>query len=60
MLDIRKMSFTVRVVNHWNWKPRDVVKAPSLDTIQAGWSSVQPHVAVNIPALCRGVGLDDF
>ena len=31
-LDIRKKSFTVRVVRHWNRLPRDVVDAPSVET----------------------------
>ena len=30
-LDIRKKSFTVRVVRHWNRFPSDVVYAPSLE-----------------------------
>ena len=30
-LDIRKWSFTVRVVRHWNRLPRDVADALSLD-----------------------------
>ena len=33
-LDIRKKSFTVRVVRHWNRLLRDVVDAPSLDTFK--------------------------
>ena len=34
-LDIRKKSFTVSVVRHWNMLPRDVVDAPSLETFKA-------------------------
>ncbi len=33
-LDIRKKSFTVRVVRHWNRLPRDVVDAPSMETFK--------------------------
>ena len=33
-LDIRKKSFTVRVVRHWKRLPRDVVDAPSLQTFK--------------------------
>ena len=34
-LDIRKKSFAVRVVGHWNSLTRDVVDALSLDTFKA-------------------------
>ena len=34
-LDIRKKSFTVRVVRHWHRLPRDVVDAPSMETFKA-------------------------
>jgi len=34
-LDTRKKFFTVRLVKHWNWWPREVVEAPSLETVKA-------------------------
>ena len=34
-LDIRKKSFTVRMVKHWNRLPSVVVDAPSLETVKA-------------------------
>ena len=33
-LDIRKRSFTVRVVRHWHRLPSAVVDAPSLETFK--------------------------
>ena len=33
-MDIRKKSFTVRVVRHWNRMPRDVVDALSLEAFK--------------------------
>jgi len=32
--DIRKKFFTMRVVKHWNRLPREVVDAPSLETLK--------------------------
>jgi len=30
-LNIRKSNFTKRVIEYWNWLPREVVNAPSLE-----------------------------
>ena len=34
-MGVRKKSFTVRMLRHWNMLPRDVVDAPSLETFKA-------------------------
>ena len=34
-LDIRRRSFTMRVVKHWNRLPREAVAAPSLAVFKA-------------------------
>ncbi|KFQ48088.1 hypothetical protein N334_02748, partial [Pelecanus crispus] len=33
-LDSRKKFFTMKVVKHWNRFPREVVDAPSLETLK--------------------------
>jgi len=34
-LDIRKKFFTQWVVTHWNWLPKEVVDAPSVEAFKA-------------------------
>ena len=39
-LDIKKKSFTVRVVRYWNRLLRDVMDAPSLETFKGALSNL--------------------
>ena len=60
-LGIRKKFFTVRVVKRWHGLPREVLDAPSLETFKARLDGTleQPDLVVDVPACCRGVGLDE-
>jgi len=40
-LDIRKTFFTMRVVKHWKRLPREVVEAPSLETLTSRLDGAQ-------------------
>jgi len=33
-LNMRKNFFPLRVMEHWNWLPREVVGSPSLETVK--------------------------
>jgi len=50
----------IRVVRHWNRFLRDVVDAPSLETLKVrlDGGSEQPDLAAGVPVHCRGVGTD--
>ena len=38
---VRKKFFTVRVVRHWHRLPRELVDAPSLETLMVGLKGLQ-------------------
>ena len=60
-LDVRKTFFTLRLVKHWQTLPREVVDAPSLGTFKARLDGALSNLDLaDVPALCKGVGLDDL
>jgi len=49
----------VRVGKHWKRLPREVVEAPSLETFKLRLDSTeQSDLVEDLPAYCRGIGLD--
>ena len=58
-LAIKRKSFKIRAVKHWNRLPMEVFDAPSLETFKASLDGTEhPDVAVGVPVQCRGVGLE--
>ena len=57
-LDIRKKFFTMRVVKHWSRLPREVVEAPSLETLQARLDGALSNLVWLKMSLLTAEGLD--
>ena len=57
-LDIRKEFFTLRVVKHWEQVAQNGRSIPGNIQCQVGQGSEQRDVVANVPAYCRGVGLE--
>lgn len=61
-LDARRIFFTMRMVKHWHrWHMEMEMSHPWEHSMSGqGWGSEQPYVVEDVPAHCRGSGLDDL
>ena len=57
-MDIKKKSFTVRVVRHWKRLPREVVGAPSLETTKVQVDGPQCYLIYLWVSLLTAGGLN--
>jgi len=57
-LNMRKNFFTLRVTEHWNRLPREVVESPSLEIFKTRLDEVLCSL-LWVTLLQQGVGLDD-
>jgi len=58
---LNETFFTTRVVKQWNRLPRKAVEAPFLEIFKVRLDGAeQPGPGEDVPACCRGVGLDDL